>query len=203
MKTLTGAITLSLSLLLVLGCGLQDQAIRDAVKRQLADYPESTLQDIYKSFFQDRYGPGHLLDDTASARGYLEYELSLMGSWSNREAEPCGTGRNFLRIPLDLVKDGKIGADQLFEAFVMSSENFTVPDIGKWQNEWSRIVEVIEGMDLDLPGFKKDKEKLEGMLSCGDYLVHHSRRYTDAYDPHYRIVSKSQWKILSQAAGLK
>lgn len=202
MKIVSGTIIFCLSLLLIQGCGQRKQSIREAVVRQLTEYPESTLQDIYKSFFQDRYGPGHLLEDTLAARSYFDYELAQMDSRRNYVAEPCGTGSNFYRVPLDLVKDGIIGEDQLFNAFVGSSENFGIPDISEWHHEWNRIVEVIEGMDLDLPGLTKDKEKLEGILACGDYLVHHSRPYSDAYDPHYRIVSKSQWNQLKREAGL-
>lgn len=33
----------------------------DAAREQLALYPESALKDLYKSFFQDACGAGHLL----------------------------------------------------------------------------------------------------------------------------------------------
>ena len=54
----------------------QSLAIREAIDRQMATYPESTLQDVYKSFYQDRFGPGHMISDTASARSYLMREIS-------------------------------------------------------------------------------------------------------------------------------
>ncbi len=53
-------------------------AVRSAIERQMATYPESTLQDIYKSFYQEHFGPGHIISDTASARRYLMRELSEM-----------------------------------------------------------------------------------------------------------------------------
>lgn len=42
--------------------------IRAAIERQLAAYPESTLQDVYKSFYQEHFGPEHMIADTTSAR---------------------------------------------------------------------------------------------------------------------------------------
>jgi hypothetical protein len=48
----------------------KDERICAAVERQLSAYSESTLQDLYKNFFQDYFGPGHLLDDTLSAGAY-------------------------------------------------------------------------------------------------------------------------------------
>lgn len=38
-----------------------EDLIRAAVERQITMYPNSTLRDIYKNFFQDRFGPGHIM----------------------------------------------------------------------------------------------------------------------------------------------
>ena len=50
--------------------------VRLAVERMMADYPHSTLQDIYKSFFQDNFGPGHAVPDSAQAASWLRGELA-------------------------------------------------------------------------------------------------------------------------------
>ena len=50
------------------GQSIDTAAVHSAIERQLATYPESTLQDIYKSFYQEHFGPGHIISDTASAR---------------------------------------------------------------------------------------------------------------------------------------
>ena len=61
------------------GQSIDTVAMRSAIEMQLVTYPESTLQDIYKSFYQEHFGPGHIISDTASARRYLMRELSEMG----------------------------------------------------------------------------------------------------------------------------
>jgi hypothetical protein len=186
-----------LILLFFQGCQQPENEIARAVKSQLQRYPESGLQDIYKSFFQDEYGPGHLLSDTAGAWQYLEYELSEMTSSVNHMAEPCGKGKNFYRVPLDLVKDGMISDTSLFSAFIESAASFRLPDIESWKKKWEEILVVIESMNLDLPNFDEDKKALADMLSHGETAVHHSQRYEELYKPHYRILGKEQWKRLT------
>jgi hypothetical protein len=174
-----------------------NESIQSAVEIQLKHYPKSTLQDIYKSFFQDEFGPGHMAPDSAGAAGYLEYELAGMSSRKDYTAEPCGTGEHFYRVPLDLVKDGIIPKDVFMVAFLNSARDFKEPHIGPWKQKWAEIFAEIEMMDLDLPGFEADKKMLEEMLDSGEYVVHHSRAYTEAYDPHYRIMSKAAWDKLN------
>jgi hypothetical protein len=174
------------------GCTPSNDPIRQAVQNQLKLYPASTLQDIYKSFFQDEFGPGHMAPDSAGAAQYLEYELAEMTSRGNFSPEPCGTGRNFYRVPLDLVKDSLISSSELLDAFLASSAGFKEPDIEAWKVKWAGILEVIDAMNLNLPGCESDKEALTKMLASGEAVVHHSPAFIQAYNPHYRIISVSE-----------
>jgi hypothetical protein len=196
-KSISVLFKVILTFLALQGCSCDDNEIMDAVRNQLQRYPESSLQDIYKSFFQDEFGPGHLLEDTAGARQYLDYELDEMTSSGNYVAEPCGTGRNFWRVPLDLVKDGMISDSVFFSAFMESASSFRLPDIESWKKKWEEILVVIERMNLNLPDFDKDKKALADMLSQGETAVHHSQRYEELYKPHYRIMGREQWERLS------
>ena len=81
MKSLLLVLFLSCSFCLF-GQSFDTLSIRASIERQMATYPQSTLQDIYKSFYQDRFGPGHMISDTASARNYLMRELSEMNDAS-------------------------------------------------------------------------------------------------------------------------
>ena len=47
--------------LLLLAAGCRPDPVREAIARQLELYPESRVQDVYKSFCQDQLGPGHLI----------------------------------------------------------------------------------------------------------------------------------------------
>ena len=175
-----------------------DKEMEIAVQSQLKHYPESTLIDIYKSFFQDRFGPGHLIEDTAASREYFDEELAKMNSRGRHLPEPCGLGEQFYRVPLDLVKDGRLEADVFFGIFLDGAKSFkSAGDIDKaeieaWKESWRKIVVVVESMDLNLPGFEADKAVIEEMLGRGKIVAHHSPKYIETYDPHYRIISKEQ-----------
>ena len=91
-------------------------AIHEAIERQMATYPESTLQDVYKSFYQDHFGPGHMITDTASARQYLLKELSENDVASTVRFEPTGSEGRFVRVYLSAIADSLITADQLLDA---------------------------------------------------------------------------------------
>lgn len=159
----------------------------EAVDRQLKDYPQSTLQDIYKSFFQDEFGPGHIVSDTASARAYLRSELAAMERNNLPYYEPAGCGKNFFRVNLAVITDGLITEDEFFDAFVESAGSFSLPSVDEWKPKWDIILQYVPA---DLPGYNQDKARIDSVLSAGEYAIHHSRRYNDAYRPHYRIISK-------------
>jgi hypothetical protein len=175
--------------------GNQDE-LRAAITEHIQAYPLSTLKDIYKSFYQDNFGPGHLLQDTIAAWDYLVEEVSQMKSNGNYLAEPCGLGKNFVRVPLDVVKDSLFDIAVFYKAFVESSKSFSIPDISQWQEQWEDILEVIEGMDLNLSNFEQDKKEISEMLDRGEAVVHHSRIYAENYDPHYRLMTLEQWMAL-------
>jgi hypothetical protein len=183
---------------LFISCNVDNIEIRQAIKAQVELYPESTLQDIYKSFFQDEFGPGHLIEDTSMARKYLEYELADMTSRGNYNAELCGVGLNFYRVPLDLVKDGKISFEDFLTAFLESASSFRIPETSDWKGSWKMIVTEIESMDIEIKNFDADKKALSEMLDEGETVVHHSESYSHAYNPHYRIIGKAQWEKLAK-----
>ena len=68
--------------------------VRSAVERMMADYPHSTLQDIYKSFFQDNFGPGHAVPDSAQAASWLRGELAKVERLDVQLYEPTGYNGN-------------------------------------------------------------------------------------------------------------
>ena len=162
-------------------------AIRESIERQKMAYPESTLQDIYKSFYQDRFGPGHMISDTASARSYLMRELSEMADTSTVYYEPTGSEGRFVRVYLSAVSDGLITAEQLLDAFVRSAN--MVKAETDWEAEWKAVVGTITKYGIRVNGF--EDASLLDEASRNRQAVHHSRAYNAAYHPHYRIVERS------------
>ena len=79
-----------------------------SVERQMERYPHSTLRDLYKNYFQDRFGPGHIIADDQAADRYLRYELENSTSFEGDDYEPTGYEEHFLRVNLRVIADGRV-----------------------------------------------------------------------------------------------
>lgn len=167
-----------------------ERAVRTAVERQMKSYPESTLKDLYKNFFQDKFGPGHLIADTASAGRYLRNELASYEQVEGEAAEPTGWAGNFYRVNLSLIKTGQLPYAVYFDAFIRSVQGITPPTLAEWKEEWTRIEALIRSMRLALPDYEADRMEIEENLNRGEATGHHSERFEASYSPHYRIMSK-------------
>jgi hypothetical protein len=190
----------NLLLILALACSfslfgqsIDPLAMRSAIERQMTTYPESTLQDIYKSFYQEHFGPGHIISDTASARRYLMVELSEMGETQSPYFEPTGSQGDYIRVYLSAVTDSLITAKQLLDAFVRSANSRKEPTVS-WMEKWEAIVSIIQANKMEVEGFETDLPLLTE-AARNNQAVHHSRRYNEAYHPHYRIVERSIFEI--------
>ena len=166
-------------------------AVKKAVDNQLAAYPHSTLQDVYKNFFQDRFGPGHLIPDTARAGNYLRNELSTIDKAFGAWYEPTGWEGRFYRVNLSVIKDSLVPYDLFFDAFVRSANQIVPVSIEEWKTDWISIDACIQTMDLTLPDYEKDRQEIFEMLERGEYIMHHSPLFDTHYSPHYRIIEKT------------
>ena len=198
-------LTLSLLFLtLIIGyCGIGNaqEKYKSAIDDILASYPEATLQDIYKSFFQDRFGPEHIISDTVSVRNYLINELQNMGETAMPYFEPTGTGENFIRVSLQTVKDSLVSGNELLFLFIESANSKKEISVSEWKVEWDSIKNYVP---KDLRGYALDSERIDSVLSLGQYAIHHSKIYNELYHPHYRIIRKDLFKdkLLPKIAGL-
>jgi len=171
----------------------REKLMETAVNEQLVLYPKSTLQDIYKNFYQDKFGAEHAIPSKENAANYLDYELYNMTDKDTVSfVEPIGWQRNFVRIPLALVKNGKLPKDVLLNAFFESAKgNFHENIAEEWAKEWAMIVKIIEKNKLPITDFEKDKIQIDSLLQQYPTMaLHHSETYKEAYRPHYRIVRK-------------
>lgn len=164
--------------------------VRLAVERMVNDYPHLTLQDIYKSFFQDNFGPGHAAPDSAKAAAWLRNELAKVDRLDVTLYEPTGYKGNYYRVSLAAIASGKVKADALLSAFLRSVRAVQSSEVDAWAKEWEQIEGIIAAMDLSLPNYDADAKAIAAMLAEGHYAVHHSRVYNEHYAPHYRIIAK-------------
>ncbi|MDR2839671.1 MAG: hypothetical protein LBV75_00165 [Paludibacter sp.] len=175
------------------GCSNVEQQIEKSLSEQLEKYPESRLQDIYKNFYQDCFGTGHAISDTAMVLNYLQSELqNSTPAPSAPMIETLGWRHNFVRINIDAVRQGKISAENLAKAFIAGASKVDEKNTKNWVNEWQTITRIIEKKHLPVKDFETDKAKIDSILRANPtQALHHSAAFNQNYNPHYRVVEKS------------
>ena len=178
------------------------QALEAFVRDMCEKYPQATLQDIYKSNFQDYFGPSHIMAAREHVIGYINRELQQMRkerlevqapvsmeSVEKSWYDPCGWRHNYYQVSLDVVADGIMSADEFADAFMAGGGK--VPDVTQeWLDEWNEIKRVAKKAVPGMKGFAKDDAKISALIKDGKYVVHHSEVYNQTYKPHYRIIRK-------------
>ena len=185
------AVILLITLFTVLSSQAQD--VQSFVSRQLQTYPKSRLLDLYKSCFQDFMGAEHLVVDHQRIKAYLDEELNsvTLDNLMPWIYEPCGIDSSYYRVSIRAVKEGLISEDMLLDAFICSANSSNRPSVDEWNERWHKMIGTIDGMQLNLPQYNKDRQFIDSVLSVGKYAISHSPEYREAYRPHYRIVERS------------
>jgi hypothetical protein len=189
-----GKLVFVVAAVIFFGCSNKNTAkIETALCRQLEKYPESRLQDIYKNFYQDCFGTGHAISDTAMIVNYLKNELENTVSKPNAPMiDTIGWRHNFVRVNIDLVRQGKISTENLAKAFAVSASKINAKDTANWLNEWQTITQIIENNNLPVKDYAQDKTMIDSILHINNKAaMHHSVAFNEHYNPHYRVVEKS------------
>ncbi len=173
-----------------------EDSIAAALEYQVSNYPASQYRDVYKNFMQDFFGPGHILADTAASGRYLRHELSETSRFDGPLYEKTGFKGNFYRVNLSLIKDSVIPYDLYFKTFVESVQGIVPPSGDDWMKTWALIDKVITQKGLHFPDEGKDREEMAKQFAEGDYVVHHSSRYNDSVNFHYRIISRENFETI-------
>ena len=167
------------------------EKIRVSVATMFDDYPDATLQDVYKTCFQDYFGVAHLLGSREQVYNYICRELEADNFMeSGRYYEQCGWQGNYYRVHLDAIKNEAITADMLTDAFMASAPEVAPMVTKDWINQWRQIEKIVVENYPHLFNLNEDRAAIDEMLNKGKYVMHHSRRYNKAYHPHYRIIRR-------------
>ncbi len=175
----------------------REKQIIQFIDNEFKYYPEAHLADLYKNYFQDAYGPGHIIEDTTQAGKYLDWELRQTDWIDTLSYQALGINHDYYRINLRLVKDGIIPRDTLLQALLKSAKLARNPGLGSWKKEWNEVLALIKKIKPNLPGMEADEKLINQVFSEGDVVMHHSKQYEETYHPHYRIIHRSvfeRWK---------
>lgn len=182
---------LILTVIMLVSCTSESDKIRQTLEAMRERYPSTTLQDIYKSCFQDYYGVAHLLADRESVKRYIVSELANADSLVSLYYEPCGLRGDFVRVNLSAIKDGRITSDILTDAFIASADYSRKQAVDEWKTRWQKIITEARKITPSLKHFSEDSAKIAALLDKGEYVMHHSKEYREAHHPHYRIIHRT------------
>lgn len=187
-------------------CSLSSVAItkEEAVDYLVNNYPKARLTDVYKSFYQDNFGPGHILGDTIAARRYFNEELSDTTEWNGPGFEYTGEGKNFVRLNMDLIRKGIVPAEDYFQAFLNSLGKVEKPSDEDWIAEWTIIDSIIKERGYNFVNEEEDREFIKVKLESKNFPIHHSDNFNENYKFHYRIISIPEFtKLMENVAGFQ
>jgi len=177
------------------------QNILKSLSNQFSLTPLLTLQDLYKSFFQDFWGPEHLISNKTYVEEYLNEELQQIENNKNFLPlfEKTGIEGNFIRVNLKVIKYNLISKELLLKFFIESANENNNTDFNKkfneWKENWKNIDNIIKKLNLNILNEENDRKKIYNMLyNENKYAISHSNIYKENYDPHYRIIKNNYIK---------
>ena len=155
-------------------------------------YPESHLQDVYKSCFQDVYGPGHIIKDSATCAQYIIQEMEQVDVANMRfpDFQYTGVEGNYVRVNLRVIKDGRVPLDLFVRLLMQSADVKKKMPLYDWKGQWERLVVLLDTITPRPLNFEADAANLRAMLDRGETMVHHSQYFNQVYSPHYRIIRR-------------
>ena len=164
-----------------------DMAVLKSIENMLARYPKITLCDIYKSYYQDAFGPGHMIPSVSAAKKAIKDELK-MSNGKTVGCEPTGALGRYTRVDLAYIKEKKINIDDYVDLVMSGVTDNSDKDMKEWEREWNFVISVIERYGIKIEGYDKDRETIMNMWKNGNYVMHHSRIFNESYNPHYRLI---------------
>ncbi len=166
---------------------------------QAAAHPTMAPQDAVKLCYQAAFGAEHLLGDREEAARRLTLELESVLPSPGPLWEPVSP--RFARVNLAVWKERGLPAERLCELFLSCAAQPACPDGEALFRRYLEAVGSAAGADALPFSDEAWREYLAGYLARGGGPVHHSARYREAEQPHYRLLPLSCLeKIFSQQA---
>jgi len=161
--------------------------VSQLLSAHLARYPEMQLDDIYKLLHQAALGPGHAVKDAGAALAWLEREAAELGAGpAEPEKDMISPDGRLARVHLRSWLGAGKSLDDLNRAFVETANSY--PPSPEKLEKFCGCLGDLAG-DGGIPFAEQQVAAYFDRIVQGSYpVVHHSKTYTDAYKPAYRVV---------------
>jgi hypothetical protein len=163
--------------------------ILDLLNQHLGWYPLLEVQDVYKLLYQGVMGSEHLMPSIEEYSSSLASEYGSIQPDATRQLfEPVRADGKLFRINLGPLKTRGIGLAGLISPLIHTTQVVRGTK-NELENTWNTFIELcLQGyvVCFDL----EEVERFTGQVEQLGYpAVHHSERYTRAYQPSYRLVA--------------
>lgn len=167
--------------------------MNEVLLEQFRLYPESQLQDFLKLVYQNEFGCGHLLNDTARSFSVLKNEYHTI----NKEdfSDPVeNIGEEFARVHLRVLQQTGLTIETLHRIFALSAQKETGS-----QESFLKKVEIVRNL-CAMGKLPFSVEEVEARINewKNKPLVpfRHSEHFRQTYHPAYRVIEKKYADIL-------
>ena len=162
--------------------------IGQLLDQHIQRYPRMELVDVYKLLHQAAMGPGHAIDDPASARDKLDAELAQLGEGPDDPiADPISPDGKLARIHLRPYLAAGHSVSVLANAFVQAGHSHP-PAPEKLEKFCACLGDLAAAGGM--PFLRDEVESYVQAIAARGYpVVHHSSTYRAAYHPAYRVVA--------------
>ena len=154
-------------------------------------YPLMELVDYYKLTYQAVFGVKHLLIDSTKAKQYLLSELSSITPKNEELFKNISIDSSIVRINLKTFKYKSYNPDILFNIMKTSAEKISGSE-DTFYEYWNSLLKLIDNKKILLDPIVAKKYTLYFEKPLKE--KHHSEIYIKSYDPHYRVVLKSEFE---------
>jgi len=150
--------------------------------------PMATIRDYYKLMFQACMGPSHIIADAHEFHFKLKRELHIVRPNPVLHlVEPISIISPIARLHLAPFLRTGISPETLIECCLQSNSGFTPVTPGVFKNLLSMLARILNERPFNV-ATKRSRAFLDNLPGPPFPPVHHSPRYRNLYQPHYRLV---------------
>jgi hypothetical protein len=151
-------------------------------------YQALTLQDVYKLIYQRVFGPEHSITNLVVARERLYLEILQLPQTPSTFPLVDPLSPDLCRVNLQpfMHRGGSVAL--LWKAFRRTTREFQPGTLTDLQRTWRWFVATPWAQRYAPESIEQFWQR---MATASFAAVHHSREYTVAHTPHYRVVSRA------------
>jgi hypothetical protein len=187
---------------LLLAATLSARALVPFALDALASDSGTRMEDAYKWLFQAANGGEHAVPDEESARAWLEAEWAGLGPALPGEplVVPLRPDGAVVRLNLRPFRDRNGSPGALLDAFLRSARAFE-PDPGLFLESWRALGALIAAQPIGALNADAWQRLDAAMRPKGYPAIRHSKAYSGARRPAYRVLTGDEARRLVRTLG--